>query len=422
MVESKRGTKVMMNAKIPRHRIETYLRKLCLEIPSRRVGSEGNRAATELFAGIVTSFGFQTELPAFNCMDWTQAGAELSAGGSPFQVFPSPYSLGCRVWAPLLVASTVQELEDVNFTGAILLLRGDLSKEQLMPKNFPFYNPDRHWRMIGLLEQKEPGAIVAATSRDLQMVGSQYPFPLFEDGDFDIPSVYMTEEEGQRLAAFAGQEVWLESRTTRIHARGCNVVARKGADPHRRVVLFAHIDARMGTPGAGDNASGVIVLLLLAELLANYAGRLGIELVALNGEDYYSNPGEQLYLAQNAERFEEILLGINLDDLGYHKGRAAYSLYDCPPGLADRVRAVFSKYPELVEGEPWRQGDHGLFLMKQRPALAITSELLAELMDNITHTPHDRPELIDPERLAAVALALQDLLKNMGTDLFSHTQ
>ncbi|MEI6509905.1 MAG: M28 family peptidase [bacterium] len=407
----------MMNARIPHHRIETYLWKLCLDIPSRRVGSEGNRAATELFAGIVSSFGFQTELPAFDCMDWTQAGAELLAGGSPFHVFPSPYSLGCRVRAPLLVASTVKELEDLDCAGSPLLLRGDLSKEQLMPKNFPFYNPDRHRRIVGLLEQKEPGAIVAATSRDLQMVGSQYPFPLFEDGDFDIPSVYMTEEEGQRLAAFAGQEVWLESRTTRLQARCCNVIARKGADPRQRVVLFAHIDARMGTPGAGDNASGVIVLLLLAELLANYAGRLGIELVALNGEDYYSNPGEQLYLAQNAGRFEEILLGINLDDLGYHKGRAAYSLYDCPPGLADPVRAVFSKYPELVEGAPWFQGDHGLFLMKQRPALAITSELLGELMANITHTPNDRPELIDPHRLAAVAIALQDLLENMGADL-----
>ena len=39
---------------------EMYLRKLCLEIPSRRVGSEGNRAATDFFAGVVASFGFET--------------------------------------------------------------------------------------------------------------------------------------------------------------------------------------------------------------------------------------------------------------------------------------------------------------------------------------------------------------------------
>lgn len=36
------------------------------------------------------------------------------------------------------------------------------------------------------------------------MMGALYPFPLFEDGDFDIPSVYMTDVEGERLAAYAG--------------------------------------------------------------------------------------------------------------------------------------------------------------------------------------------------------------------------
>jgi len=31
-------------------RAETYLRKLCEEIPSRRVGSKGNRAATDFYS------------------------------------------------------------------------------------------------------------------------------------------------------------------------------------------------------------------------------------------------------------------------------------------------------------------------------------------------------------------------------------
>jgi len=51
-----------------------YLHRLCLEIPSRRVGTDGNRAATDFFAGLMSSFGFQTECPAFDCIDWTQAG------------------------------------------------------------------------------------------------------------------------------------------------------------------------------------------------------------------------------------------------------------------------------------------------------------------------------------------------------------
>jgi aminopeptidase YwaD len=393
---------------------KAYLHKLCVEIPSRRVGSEGNRLATDFFERTVSSYGFRTQSPQFDCIDWSQQGANLNVHQSSFEVFVSPYSLGCHARAPLVVISTVDELEHDEITDRIVLLRGDIAREQLMPKNFPFYNPDHHRHIIHLLETKKPLAIVAATSQDVEMVGSQYPFPLFEDGDFDIPSVYMTEEEGYRLAGFAGKDASLESRAQRIPAKGNNVIAFKGSSPERRIVVFAHIDARIGSPGAGDNASGVIVLLLLAEMLADYSGALGIEIVALNGEDYFSNPGEQQYLALNAGRFDEIVLGINLDDVGYYRGKVAYSLYDCPSDIADSIRSVFSGYKDLVEGEAWYQGDHGLFLMNQRPALAITSELLAELMSEITHTPKDRPEVVDPARLVKVAQALRDLLSRLG--------
>ena len=170
----------------------------------------------------------------------------------------------------------------------------------------------------------------------------------------------------------------------------------------------------MGTPGAGDNASGTIVLLLLAELLADYAGEMGIELVAMNGEDYFSNPGEKQWLAQNAGGFDEIVLGINVDDVGYVKGRVGYSLYDCPAEIAGTIHDVLASYPGIVKGDPWYQGDHGLFLIHQIPALAFTSELLVELMTEITHTPKDTPEMVNPAKLVAVARALRDLLLRLG--------
>jgi len=393
---------------------ESYLGNLCLDIPCRRVGSAGNRAATDLFAKIVASCGYETHSPEFNCMDWSQEGADLYVDGDAFEVIPSPYSLGCNVRAPLSIISSDEELEAATVSNQILLLRGEAAREQLMPKKFPFYNPDRHKRVIQLLETRHPQAIIAATSRDPEMVvGSQHPFPLIEDGDFDIPSVYMTEEEGLRLAEYAGRQVALEIRANRIPSTGCNIIARKGAAGERRVVLFAHIDARLDSPGANDNASGVAILLLLAELMADYSGKLGLEIVALNGEDYYSNPGEQQYLALNVGRFGEILLGINLDGAGYYRGDIAYSTYGCPVEVAAAIRRVFSAYSGLVEGEPWYQGDHGLFLMNEVPALAITSQRLAELMAGIIHTPKDKPETVDATKLATVALALQDLLYHL---------
>jgi len=390
-----------------------YLRQLCLEIPGRSVGTKGNQAATDFFANAVARFGFEIEFQAFDCMDWTTDGVSLKVGSASFEAYSSPYSLGCQVRAPLVVATTLEELEASQASGMIILLRGDSAREQLMPKNFPFYNPDHHKHIIRLLETKKPSAIVAATSKDAEMAGGVYPFPLIEDGDFDIPSVYMTEEEGNRLAEYSGRLASLESRTGRIPARGRNIIARKSASPSRRIVLFAHIDAKPGTPGAIDNASGITVLLLLAQLLEDYSGSLGIEIAALNGEDYYSNPGEQQYLSTNSGRFAEITLGVNLDGVGFHRGNTAYSLYDCPPIIAGAIHGVFSAHEGIIEGEPWYQGDHGLFLMNQRPALAITSELAMELLTEIIHTPADSPEVVDTTKLVGVAVALRDLILHL---------
>jgi aminopeptidase YwaD len=390
-----------------------YLQHLCTEIDNRCVGSSGNRQATDFFSEKMVAFGFQTECPQFDCIDWTHGEVSLTVGGKPFAAFVSPYSLACDVSAPLAVISSLAELEKSQVSSSVLLLQGEMTKEQLMPKNFTFYNPEHHQRIIHLLETKQPVAIIAATSRDPELAGGIYPFPLIEDGDFDIPSIYLTEDTGHRLAEHEQELVSIKFDAARLPSTGCNVVARKGSDPANKVVLFAHIDAKIGTPGALDNATGVSVLLLVAELLQDYADRLTIEIVALNGEDYYSAPGEVLYLASNHEQLADVYLGINLDGAGYTQGKTAYSLYECPPHITSSIHTAFSSQKEFLEGEPWYQSDHSLFIMNKRPALAITSKEFLHLSTYITHTAEDTPKLVEPSKLVEIALALRDLLHDL---------
>ncbi|MEZ4767955.1 MAG: M28 family peptidase [Caldilineales bacterium] len=387
-----------------------WLDTLCTGIDSRRVGSAGNRAATDFFARTAASFGFEVQQPAFECIDWAEHGVELRAGDALFEAQASPYSLGCDVRGPLAVVSSVAELVSADLRGKVLLLRDEIAREQLMPKNFTFYNPEEHQRIIALLEEKEPLAIIAATGRNPELAGGLYPFPLIEDGDFDIPSVCMTDVEGRRLAQHAGQAVALNSRAERILSSGCNVVARKG-DMARWVVFFAHIDAKPGTPGALDNATGVVILLLLAELLADgYGGAPGIEIVALNGEDYYAASGEMLWLRENDGRMHEIMLGVNMDGVGYQEGRTAWSLYGCPPDMEQMLRELLAIRSGMAEGDPWYQSDHSLFVFNNVPALAFTSDHFSALWTEVAHTPRDTPELVAPERLVEVASALREFL------------
>ena len=191
------------------------------------------------------------------------------------------------------------------------------------------------------------------------------------------------------------------------------MVARKGLDSASKIVIFAHIDAKINTPGALDNGTGVIVLLLLAELLREISFNKTIEIVALNGEDYYSAPGEMLYLQSNPNQMEDVFLGVNMDGAGYINGKTAYSLYDCPNDMASLIHQSFPGGSEFMEGEQWYQSDHSLFIMNQRPTLAITSEKFMHLSTYITHTPKDAPALVDASKLVEIAVAMRNLLVSL---------
>jgi len=391
----------------------SYLRVLCEEIPERCVGSEGNRMATRFFEKEISSFGWNTEMQEFDAIDWEDGGAFLYSDDESFEVFVSPYSLGCAVKAPLVSASRVQELAHLEMSAKILFLYGEIAKEQLMPKNFVFYNPEEHQQIISLLEKGRPKAIVCGTGRNAALAGGVYPFPLIEDGDFDIPSVYMTEDEGRRLLPHVGTTVVLKSISKRIPGKGYNVIARKGVHSSERIVITAHIDAKKGTPGAIDNATGVVILLLLGELLEDYDGNRLIEMVAFNGEDYYAVPGQMRYIDKNQDRFDEILLNINIDGAGYKEGKSAFSFYGLPEEIEKNANDVLSKFNGITEGVQWSQGDHSIFTQNGRPAIAVSSEWFTENIDSqeITHTPKDNIEIVDCQKVIEIAKALNLLFR-----------
>jgi aminopeptidase YwaD len=391
----------------------SYLKMLCREIPERCVGSEGNRRATDFFEKELSSLGWRTEKSELDVIDWEDGGATLRVAGRSFDALVSPYSLGCSVQAPLASASCLEELEKREVAGTVLLLHGGIAKEQLMPKNFVFYNPEEHRKIIGLLEQKRPAAIVCATGRNAALAGGVYPFPLIEDGDFNIPSVYMTQEEGKELLPFIDQPVHLQSLSRRIPAKAYNVTAGKGNDSAERIVMTAHVDAKKGTPGAIDNATGIIVLLLAAELLKDYGGNRLLEIAALNGEDYYAVPGQMDYIRKNQEHFKKIALNINIDGAGYQEGKSAFSFFDLPDAMKAKADEILAQFDGITEGIQWPQGDHSLFVQQGRPAIAVSSQWFLEHMasQEITHTPKDNIDIVDCRKVVEIAEALNCFIR-----------
>ena len=379
-----------------------YVHEFCTRHRDRHMGGRGNRAATAFFAATAADLGLEVESTSFECIDWRDGGASLAAGSETFGVLTGCYSLPCDVTAPLAAVSTVEELEAGDFAGTVLLVHGGLAREQLTPKGFVFYNPDSHKRIVA--------AIVAATGKNPSLVGSLYPFPFVADGDFDIPNAYMKDVEGTRLLLHVGRESSLRIGSERVPSGGDHVVARSEGTGGGRVVVFGHIDSTFGSPGALDNATGAAMLLALGELLADSDHGPSVELVPLNGEDDYSAAGQMLWVRQNEGRMGDIVLGVNIDGAGCAGQATAVSMYGCPEPIEAAARELIETHGGMAEGEAWYQSDHGIFMMYERPAMALTSANLAWVTAEVTHTAKDAAELVDPGAVAEAAVFLRDLV------------
>ena len=383
--------------KTPVQKASGYLKTLCIETGNRSVGSPGNVDATHFFEKTISSLGWEIEKHELDVMDWDCGKAVVSSADRSFPALASPYSRGCHVEAELVCISSVRDLEMSRPEGKIVLLHGEIAREQIMPKNFVFYNPESHRHIVSLLEQKQPAAIICATGHNPVLAGGVYPFPLIEDGDFDIPSVYMKDTEGESLVHLEGNIVKVDSSAKRIQSKAYNLSAFKGNRSAKRIVITAHIDAKKGTPGAIDNATGVVVLLLAAELLRDYKGKHLVEIAPFNGEDYYAVPGQMDYIRRNEGTFRDIVLDINIDGAGYHEGDTAFSFYGVPGYIRDAALKVISGYDDAATGPEWPQGDHSIFVQFGVPAIAVSSMWFTTNMETqtITHTDRDRPEIID---------------------------
>ncbi|MDI6694969.1 MAG: M28 family peptidase [Anaerolineales bacterium] len=387
------------------HTIETHLLQLSIGFGPRPVGSAQNRAAQQYIAEVFTSAGFEVELQPFECINWQFDSASLTLNGEPLAFTPDLYTLPCDVSGPFARLGSLGELEASHLQGRFAVLEGELAKEPLMPKNFVFWNPEEHQTIIRLLEEKRPLAVLAISPQE-----THYP-PVFEDGDFALPSVTLPVSAGERLAQSPQGELHLRIDCRRYPSSGANVIARRAGQKAGKIVVCAHLDTKPDTPGALDNATGVSVLLALAQALSARTERLpfGLEIIAYNGEDYYSAPGQMAYLG-SAPQWQEIVLAINVDGAGWREAPLSLALFECPPQLAESLRRLAAEFPQLAEVAPWPQGDHMLFVINGVPAVALSSQGAEVLLERVIHTPNDTPDLVSVERLAqAVAFILRVL-------------
>jgi Zn-dependent M28 family amino/carboxypeptidase len=129
-------------------------------------------------------------------------------------------------------------------------------------------------------------------------------------------------------AAVGSQDVIAGKTTYR------NIVARFGPASGPLIVVGAHYDAHVGTPGADDNASGVAGLIELAGLLGRNPPHRSIELVAYALEEPPFFRTDSMGSAWHARALRsanrEVQLMLSLEMIGYFSDTPASQLYPFP--------------------------------------------------------------------------------------------
>lgn len=212
-----------------------------------------------------------------------------------------------------------------------------------------------------------------------------------------------------------------------------NLVGRVGPGAQRRVLLAAHWDsrpfsdqesdsARAALPvlGANDAASGVAVLLLLAERFAAAPPAVGVDFVLFDGEDFGQQGNLDEYFLGSREHARRLgwprpEAGILLDMVGDRDLRLpieAYSWRHAP----DLVRAIWNTARELgLDGifapvvGPAVMDDHLPLLEAGVPCIDIIDFDYPEW-----HTNGDTPDACSPESLQAVGRVLEEVLRSGG--------
>lgn len=393
--------------------VEGHLRALVDGFPDRHVGGAGNESATRYVEGVLRRLGWEVTATPFEALDWERGDARLTIKGKDFVIHPGPYTTPVDAEAPLLALDSVTGLELADIADRIVLLHGDIARDQLFPKSFDFAPAPEHRHIYQLIESRRPTAIIGATGRGSAMAGALYPYPLIEDGDFDIPNAYTTDAIGTTLLAEVGKMARLTLESRRFTVTGRQLMAGRGPRGAPRVVVIAHIDSKAGSPGAVDDATGVASLLAVAENLTDYDFPYRLEILPMNGEDYYAASGEHLFVAANEGHWQEMVLAISLDVVGGRGAGTAVSLYGCGEDVSAIIKRVMRRHPGTSIGEPWHESDHSIVVMHGRPAVALTSTTFRELCATVTHTERDTLEVVEPERSAATARFVADVIRSL---------
>lgn len=207
--------------------------------------------------------------------------------------------------------------------------------------------------------------------------------------------------------------------------------------PQEIVIIGAHYDSVIGTPGANDNGTGTAALLALARRFAGQKTARTLRFVAFVNEEppYFQTPemGSRVYARRCRERGENVAAMLSLETIGYYDDAPGSQQYPVPIGLLypsegnfigivgnvksrALVRQVVEAFrrsekfpsegaalPAAIPGVGF--SDQWSFWQEGYPAVMVTDTAMFRYPHY--HQAEDTPDKVDFDRTARVVRGLQ---------------
>jgi len=370
-------------------RIMEHVRRLSADIGPRPLGSQANLAALDYVRGVLNRAGWHIDSLPCACPRW-DGRAFLRRGGVAVPALANTWSPSCEVEADVIPVGTMDALKTADLAGRIALVHGSLIGGRGYGARRAFYVPDDQQAIADLLERKRPTAVLLAG------LHPGCPERLIRDWLFPVPSATVLPDDAKALLSLPGP-AGLRIESTSTPADFPSLVAAKPGGSYDRVVVMAHIDTQADTPGAMDNASGVAVLLALAERWAERDPGPTVELFVTNGEEV-GGTGDAAWLTRNGSTMDGVVAAFNFDGLGQTLGTDTVAVLGGSAELEALVESARGGRADMIPVAPWFESDHAAFYYQGVPCVAFGSVAV-----DLVHMPGDTADWISGERLAAVA-------------------
>jgi len=214
----------------------------------------------------------------------------------------------------------------------------------------------------------------------------------------------------------------------------------------RTIVVGAHYDSVINSPGANDNASGVAAVLELARMFHGSKPRRTVRFVLFVNEEppYFQTEsmGSLVYARQLRRDQVPVAAMISLETIGFYSDEAGSQKYPDLLGLFYPTRGNFIGFvgnpssrallrtavrkfrattsfpsegiaaPQQWPGIGW--SDHWSFWQEQYPAIMVTDTALFRYP--YYHTPYDTVNRVDFARMSRVVNGLRRLVESIANE------